>query len=225
MISVAQDSGGAAAVDKWFDRASPTFRCVIDTTHHISSLFGWINVPCAAWIDEQGRIVRSNEGVYPAEMSLNLGVVKLSTGDSSFTEATRDWIEHGDASAHVLSSAELAKQTKPVTDETLLAEAEFKLALHFEAQGDKGRSRLHFATAQELAPDNWCYLRQGWINRSRAYSEWKTMRRTNWLNKNTDKGFYNRTGLPGENYRRFAMPVWFWTPLLQRIKQWLRRRA
>ncbi len=224
MISVAQDSGGAKAVDKWFDRASPTFRCVIDTTHQISSLFGWVNLPCAAWIDEQGRVVRSNEGVLPAEMGVNLGVVKLIAGDSSFSDATRDWIEHGAASEHVLSSAKLAEQTKPVTDETLLAEAEFKLALHFEAQGDKGRARRHFATASELAPDNWLYLRQGWTaSRSRAYSDLKSYRRMSRLNKNTDKVFSDRTGLPGENYRRFTLPEWFWTPMLQRFKQRRRR--
>ncbi|MYF84860.1 MAG: TlpA family protein disulfide reductase, partial [Acidimicrobiia bacterium] len=51
LISVAQDSGGAKAVDKWFERASPTYRCVVDPTHQISSLFGWVNVPSAAWID------------------------------------------------------------------------------------------------------------------------------------------------------------------------------
>ena len=32
LISVAQDSGGEDAVGKWFDRASPTYRCVVDST-------------------------------------------------------------------------------------------------------------------------------------------------------------------------------------------------
>ncbi len=43
LISVAEDSQGEAAAGSWFDRAKPTYRCVIDPTHEISTLFGWIN--------------------------------------------------------------------------------------------------------------------------------------------------------------------------------------
>jgi len=224
MISVAQDSGGAKAVDKWFDRASPTYRCVIDTTHQISSLFGWVNVPSAAWIDEQGRIVRSNEGTYPGEFKFNFGLGKLRAGDDAFAEATRDWVNHGAESKYVLSSTELAATLRPVTRETLLAEAEFKLALHFKAQKDTKRAQKHFAAAQQLAPDNWCYMRQDWVSRGIAYSDFKTSRLTSYLRKNTDDArFYNRKGLPDEDETRFITPEWIWTPALRRIKQRLRR--
>ena len=148
LVSVAQDSGGPDAVDKWFDRASPTYRCVVDPTHEISSLFGWVNVPSAAWIDEDGQIVRSNEGVYPAETTIGFGLGKVRMGDNSFAEATRDWIERGADSEHVWSSRELAERLKPVDDDTLLAEATFKLALHFEAAGDSERALEHFAAAR-----------------------------------------------------------------------------
>ena len=210
-------------MNKWLDRASPTFRCVIDPTHQISSLFGWVNVPSAAWIDETGTIVRSNEGVYPGETTVKFGLGRVRSGDSSFADATRDWIERGADSEHVLSGDELAERLKPVDDDTRLAEATFKLALHFEAVGDSRRALKHFAAAQRLAPDNWNYQRQGWSHRGTLYAGLKVLRRTNYLQKHTDKSFYDPTGLPGQDHRRFIAPEWLWTPAVRRVKQLLRR--
>ena len=223
LISVAQDSGGPAAAGKWFDRASPTYRCVYDPTHEISSLFGWVNVPSAAWIDEDGRIVRSNEGVYPTNTTINFGLGKVRLGDNAFARATRDWIERGADSEYVWSPEEVAERLKPVDDDKRLAEATFKLALHFEAVGDGARARRHFAAAEQLAPDNWNYLRQGWTHKGTIYASLKVLRRTNYLRKNTDKSYYDPQGLPGENYRRFSDPEWLWTPATRRLKQLLHR--
>ena len=210
-------------MDKWFDRASPTFRCVVDPTHEISSLFGWVNVPSAAWIDEEGRIVRSNEGVYPAETTLRFGLGRVRLGDDAFARATRDWIERGAGSEHVWSSRELAERLKPVDDDTLLAEATFKLALHFEAVGDSERALEHFDTAQRLAPDNWNYLRQGWTHRGRGYADYRVLRRTNRLRKDPEARYYDPMGLPGEDYHRFSEIEWLWTPAVRRLRQMLRR--
>ena len=223
LISVAQDSGGPKAVDKWFDRASPTFRCVIDPTHQISSLFGWVNVPSAAWIDEEGSIVRSNEGAYPGEITIGFGLGKVRTGDNAFALATRDWIERGAESEFVWSSGELARRLKPVDDDKLVAEATFRLALHFEAVGDSERALNHFAAAQHLAPDNWNYLRQGWTHKGLLHATLQVLKRTNHLRKNTDKRFYDPKGLPGEDQRRFAEPEWLWTPAVRRVKKLVRR--
>ena len=220
---MAQDSGAPRATDKWFDRASPTYRCVDDPTHLISSLFGWVSVPSAAWIDEDGRIVRSNEGTYPAETTIRFGLGKVRVGDDAFAEATRDWIEKGADSEHVWSSAELAQRLKPVDGYLRLAEANFKLALHFEAVGDSERARKHFTAAEHLAPDNWNYLRQGWTHRGTIYASLKVLRRTNRLRKYSDKSYYDPMGLPGEDHRRFTEPEWLWTPAARRIKQLLRR--
>ena len=210
-------------MNKWLDRASPTYRCIIDPTHEISSLFGWVNVPSAAWIDEDGQIVRSNEGVYPAETIIRFGLGKVRMGDNSFADATRDWIERGADSEHVWSSSELSERLKPVDDDKLLAEATFKLALHFEASDDSERAQEHFATAQQLAPDNWNYQRQGWTHKGAAYAALKVLRRTSELRKKTDKSFYDPTGLPGENHRRFTEAEMLWTPAVNRVKQLFRR--
>ncbi|MYK56849.1 MAG: TlpA family protein disulfide reductase [Acidimicrobiia bacterium] len=225
LISVAQDSGDPKAVGRWFDRASPTFRCVIDPTHQISSLFGWVNVPSAAWIDEDGTIVRSNEGTYPGESTVGFGLGKVRFGDDSFARATRDWIKRGADSEYVWSSAELAGRLKPVDEDARRAEATFKLALHFEAVGDSERALKHFAAAQRLAPDNWLYHRQGWTHRGALYAGLKVLRRTSHLRKTTDKSFYDPTGLPGEKHRRFTEPEWLWMPAVRRIKQLLLREA
>lgn len=223
LISVAQDSGGEDAVAKWFDRASPTYRCIVDPTHRISSLFGWVNVPSAAWIDEEGHIVRSNEGVYPAETTIKFGLGKVRLGDNAFAQATRDWIERGADSEHVWSSVDLASRLKPIDDDALLAEATFKLALYFEAAGDSERALKHFAAAQELAPDNWNYHRQGWTHKGTVYAYLQVLKRTNNLRKHTDKSYYDPMGLPGEDYRRFTEPEWFWTPAVRRVKSLLSR--
>jgi hypothetical protein len=37
---------------------------VVDEDHIISSAFNFVNVPSAAWIDEEGKIVRIDEGTY-----------------------------------------------------------------------------------------------------------------------------------------------------------------
>ena len=222
---MAQDSGDPKAVGRWFDRASPTFRCVIDPTHQISSLFGWVNVPSAAWIDEDGTIVRSNEGTYPGESTVGFGLGKVRFGDDSFARATRDWIKRGADSEYVWSSAELAGRLKPVDEDARRAEATFKLALHFEAVGDSERALKHFAAAQRLAPDNWLYHRQGWTHRGALYAGLKVLRRTSHLRKTTDKSFYDPTGLPGEKHRRFTEPEWLWMPAVRRIKQLLLREA
>ena len=58
LICVAEDTGGEAAAGPIFDAAAPTYVQGIDENHLISSLFNFVNVPSAVWIDEEGRIVR-----------------------------------------------------------------------------------------------------------------------------------------------------------------------
>ena len=218
LISVAEDSKGESAAGKWFDRASPTYRCVVDPTHRISSLFGWVNVPSGAWIDEDGRVVRNNEGVFPNETTLKFGLGKVSMGNDAFARATRDWIERGSDSEFVCTPEELAASAKPVDDDTLLAEPTFKLALHFQAAGDADRAAQHFADAQKLAPDNWNYQRQGWNHTGKLYAYRQVLKRSTHLRKHTDKNYYDPMNLPGENFRRFTEPDWIWTPALRRLK-------
>ena len=85
IVSVAFDSGGAAAVRNFIrpaepvrveplfqeimgwdaalcDRmATPTYPCLIDERHVVAELYNMTNVPMAVWIDERGNIVRPGE--------------------------------------------------------------------------------------------------------------------------------------------------------------------
>src|SRR5262249_34728324 len=45
----------------FIDAAQPTHPSLIDTCHVTDGLFGFVNVPMAVWIDEQGTIVRPAE--------------------------------------------------------------------------------------------------------------------------------------------------------------------
>ena len=65
IISAAQDTGGEAAAGKIFEDANVTYASIIDVDHAISSLYNLVNVPSAVWVDEEGRIVRINEGTLP----------------------------------------------------------------------------------------------------------------------------------------------------------------
>ena len=49
------------------------------------------------------------------------------------------------------------------------------------------------------------------------------LKRTSNLHKKTDKSFYDPTGLPGQNHRRFTEPEWLWTSAVRWLKQLLRR--
>ena len=66
IICVAEDSEGPAVAKKWFTDAKATYKCIVDPSHKISTLFGWVNVPTGAWIDEDGKILRGNENAYAA---------------------------------------------------------------------------------------------------------------------------------------------------------------
>ena len=62
IVCVAQDTGGEAVAGPIFDAANATYTQVVDENHIISSVFNFVNVPSSAWIDEEGRIVRIDEG-------------------------------------------------------------------------------------------------------------------------------------------------------------------
>ena len=46
---------------RWIDAAAPTHPSLIDTRHVTGELFGFVNIPMATWIDEDGTIVRNAE--------------------------------------------------------------------------------------------------------------------------------------------------------------------
>ncbi|MGH9300376.1 MAG: ResA-like WAxxUGC motif-containing protein, partial [Acidimicrobiales bacterium] len=58
IVTVALDTGGPEAVREWIEAAQPDHPSLIDAAHVTDALLGFVNVPNAVWIDEQGILVR-----------------------------------------------------------------------------------------------------------------------------------------------------------------------
>jgi hypothetical protein len=218
IISVAEDSQGESAAGPWFDRANATYRCVIDETHKISTLFGWVNVPSGAWIDEDGRIVRINEGVYAGAHTIKKGPITVNFGSEVYGTAVRDWVTNGAESKFVWSAEEVRAHLKPSNDSTLLADPTFKMGLHFKDRGDDARAETYFKQAQRLAPDNWNYHRQSW-----TYAG-ETSAFMNWYKKAHAPGagrYYDAMGLDGEPDGMAATPEFVGSGLVKLGRKFL----
>ncbi len=188
IISVAEDSGGEKAAGPTFDSAHVSFVTIVDPDHTISALFNFVNVPSAAWIDEQGHIVRTNEGTYAKKHSL--GLIKFGTDD--YAPAVEDWVRNGAQSKFVWSAAELAKHVKPRTNDEERARALFQLGVYFSKQPDLKKAKKYFAEAEALDPNNWNIHRQDW-----ALTDKKAQNR-NWMTKvgKLKKPYYAPLELP-----------------------------
>ncbi len=196
IICVAEDTMGEEAAGQWFDATNASYVCIVDPTHMISTLFGFINVPAAAWIDEEGRIVRINEGTYASRHTIEhelAGTIKF--GNDVYNPAVRDWIAKGNESEHVWSVEEVRGHLKPATDDTAIADPTFKLGVFFKLRGDDVKAKRYFAEAQRLSPSNWNYHRQDW-----TYESERTAGK-NWYKKSQalgDTPYYDALELPGE---------------------------
>jgi peroxiredoxin len=188
IISVAEDSGGEKAAGPTFDSAHVSFVTIVDPDHTISGLFNFVNVPSAAWIDEQGHIVRINEGTYAKKHSL--GMIKFGSDD--YAPAVEDWVRNGAQSKFVWSEAELAKHVKPRTNDEERALALFQLGVYFSKQADLKKAKKYFAEAEALDPNNWNIHRQDW-----ALTDRKAQNR-NWVMKvgKLKKPYYAPLELP-----------------------------
>ena len=188
IISAAQDSGGEAAAGKVFDDAGVTHTSIIDVHHTISTLFNLVNVPSAVWINEEGEIVRINEGTYSKQHKLGT----LEFGSDDFAPALRDWVEKGAASAFAMTPKEAASKIRPRTEDEELAELTFKLGVYFHLAGDEPRANQYWEQSQKLSPDSWNFHRQDWSFTPREAGR-------NWFSKFQalgDKPYYAPIDLP-----------------------------
>ena len=162
IIAAAQDTGGAAAADKWYEAAKSTYTSLIDTQHTISTAYQFINVPMGIWIDEKGRVVRPAEPAWTRDNELKVGGKSIVTQGEPYIAALRDWVTNGERSSYVLSDEEFAKRVKPRSDAEMEADASFKLAVWFHNAGQRELAAKYFSKAQQLNPDDWNYHRQDW---------------------------------------------------------------
>ena len=175
IISVAEDSEGPAVAKKWFTDANATYKCIVDPTHKISTLFGWVNVPTAAWIDETGKMVRVNESAYAAFHTVPTERKPYTFGGELFGKATIDWVKHG-LGDHLKQSAEKrSANTRAQSENDLLADAYFKLGLYFENNNELPIAQKYLDKAMALAPHNWNIHRQSWTFKGTDYAiqQWR----------------------------------------------------
>ena len=160
LICVAEDTGGEPAAGPIFDAANPTYIQVVDENHIISSAFNFVNVPSAAWIDEEGRIVRIDEGTYSKTHAIGEGEEAISFGNDVYSPALKDWVAKGADSEHVQSAATVTGNIRQHSFDQLKADAAFRLANLFRAHGQNEKADLYWEMAQSLNPDSINFIRQ-----------------------------------------------------------------
>jgi hypothetical protein len=179
VVTVALDIRGAEAARSWIERAAPTHPSLIDQSHVTDELLGFVNVPMAVWIDEQGTLVQpahvaqvqlggsAPDGPLPDTLPERLRETILAVRGISRTAdrsvpALRDWVEKGEESAYWLPPDEVIARSRPRPPAHAEAAACFELAQHFWRLEDHERATHWFRRAHELHPENWTYKRQAW---------------------------------------------------------------
>lgn len=155
IVAAAQDTGGEAVARQWYERAGTTFVSLVDENHEISSLFNLVNVPSAVWIDENGRVIRIDEGAYATKHKMG----DFEFGREDYAPMVRDWVANGADSEYAKGNAvpDLAR-----SDDAALAEPNFKLGVYFFKRGEVKKADEYWTVAQRLNPDSWNYHRQDW---------------------------------------------------------------
>jgi hypothetical protein len=198
IVTVALDTGGAAAAGKWIEAARPEHPALIDAAHVCDELFGIVNVPSGVWIDETGVIVRPPETAYPRrppflDTSKYPEVRGLRIDAERYVAALRDWVANGARSRHALAPDEVVRRSRPRPPELSAAAAHFELAQHLHRDGRDDLAVDHFREAQRLDPANWTYRRQAW---SLAGTRRQELYGTDWLTEVRRIGAENYYSLP-----------------------------
>ena len=178
IVTVALDTGGADAARPFIEAASPEHPSLIDQAHVSDELFGFVNVPMAVWIDEEGTLVRPayaahvqhsplRDSPIPDDLEgplrdLLTEVKKIRTNVDDHLAALRDWAEHGSASRFALSPDEVVARSQPRSRDQARAAACFELGQHLWRTGDRDAAVPWFREAHRLDPNNWTYKRQAW---------------------------------------------------------------
>jgi len=130
----------------------------VDTNHTISSLYDLVNVPSAVWIDEQGQVLRIDEGAYATVHKMG----EFEFGRDDYAPMVVDWVRNGPDSRYVADAKAATSRLTPKTAEAARAEPAFKLGVYFHSRGDGAKADQYWEQAQALNPDSWNYARQEW---------------------------------------------------------------
>jgi tetratricopeptide (TPR) repeat protein len=177
VVTVALDTGGADAAGPFIAAAAPDHPSLIDEAHVSAERFGFVNVPNAVWIDEDGMIVRPSHPAHvkvsklrEIEVTPDMGYLgemltelqKFQVDAATYLEAMRDWVEHGADSRWALSPEQVVEASRPRPREHAEAAAAFELGQHLHRAGHRDDAVAWFKRAHELHPENWTYKRQAW---------------------------------------------------------------
>ena len=168
VVTVAMDEPEAAR--PWIDLAKPTYPCLIDRSHHVADLYNMVNVPQAAWIDEEGRIVRppENAGSSDAFRGMDRTTKRMTPGQlaerdrtkQTYVAAVRDWVAKGRQSEFAYDAAAIRSKLRLPDEGIAQAHAHFRLAQCLLRKGKRDEAAMHFAEASRLHPDFWNIWRQ-----------------------------------------------------------------
>lgn len=171
VITVAMDSGGAADVRQWIEAAQPAHPSLIDVRHEVAELYGWVNVPSIAWVDEDGRIVRPNDPGFAGEYFRGMMepgfdfqemMAEYGRMRDRYCAAVRDWVAHGPQSRWALSAEQVRDRLAGENPEHARAAAYFRLGTFLHERGRTQEAQAAFAQAKALHPESWNFKRQAW---------------------------------------------------------------
>lgn len=181
VVTVALETAGVEPCRPYIEAAEPQHPSLIDQSHRTSELYGFVNIPSAVWIDEEGIIVRPAEPA-PAPASIERPspsalagfeppprliqildeASRIRTSPASYERAIRDWVANGARSRFVLSRREVVTRSQRRSADAAVGQAHFELAAHLEELGRHDDAVAHYREAHRFAPDNFAYKRQAW---------------------------------------------------------------
>ena len=162
----------------WIDAHPLTHPTLIDQAHVTDELFGFVNVPMAVWINEDGVIVRPAELASVEESALRNApipdglpdrmkamfaeVKKLGGQPVEYHNAITDWVQRGAASRFALAPDEVIARSQPRAPEHARAAAAFELGQFLWHTEGHEAAVPWWREAHRLFPENWTYKRQAW---------------------------------------------------------------
>jgi hypothetical protein len=141
-------------------------------------LFGFVNIPMAVWINEDGVLVRPAEAAtivrsplrdveIPAGLPERIDramreVKKMPDHAEGYRAAIVDWAQRGAESPYALAPDEVVAGSQPRGDDEARAAACFELGEHLRRTVGHDAAVPWWREAHRLHPANWTYKRQAW---------------------------------------------------------------
>ncbi len=158
-MTIACDAKGNAAVQPFIEAAHQQHPSVVDEKLRVAELYDVRNVPCAFWIDENGRMVRAGDPIYAQRRNRETGE---ATTNQEYLDAVRDWVAKGRQSQFVMDQKRFDSRLPALDADDVEAAAQFQLGTYLARQGHAADALVHFKRAHALRPENWTYKRQAW---------------------------------------------------------------